>query len=130
MFFTRATITPGAALARRASMAYTLLKARYDDNVTVHFELGRHEMESKCALVEDLFHHPDLDQDSWEVVHDELHIFKNDFGKFFTLVASAVEVQDDGRGQCVAPWNVFTERQKRRRESRGLIRPISWEFTH
>ena len=105
------------------------LKADYMDNVTVRFDVGdKHDMNPRSVQVEKLFQCPDLDGDAFEIVHDQLHIFENSSGKFFTLHASVVEVQDVEWGGNRRPWNVFTDREKRYRESSGLARPISFEF--
>lgn len=107
------------------------LKAEYTDNVIVRFELGgRYEMDSSSVFVEKLFQCPDLDEDAFDIIHDELHIFNNRSGKFFTLRASVVEAQEVGWGRLRlrSPWNLFTKREKRVRESAGLSRPVSYEF--
>ena len=105
------------------------LKADYMDNVTVRFEVtDKHDMNTGSVRVEKLFQCPDLDSDAFEIVHDQLHIFQNLSGKFFTLHASVVEVQQEECGSERRPWNVFTEREKRYRESAGLTRPVSFEF--
>lgn len=105
------------------------LKAEYTDNVIVRFEIGgRHEMDSSSVLVEKLFQCPDLDEDAFEIIHDELHIFNNRSGKFFTLHATVVEAREVGWGRLRSPWNIFTNREKRVRESAGLSRPVLYEF--
>ena len=104
------------------------LKADYMDNVTVRFDMeDKHYMNTGSVRVEKLFQCPDLDSDAFEIVHDQLHIFQNFSGKFFTLNASVVEVQEEWGGKR-RPWNVFTDTEKHYRESAGLTRPISFEF--
>ena len=63
------------------------LKAEYGQCNRSFRNRGRHEMDSSSVLVEKLFQCPDLDEDAFEVIHDELHIFNNRSGKFFTLHA-------------------------------------------
>lgn len=89
---------------------------------------SRHELSPKSVRVEKLFQQPDLDEDAFEVIHDQLHIFRNQSGKFFTLHASIVEVHEMEWGSAKSPWNVFTEREKRARELAGLTRPVSYEL--
>lgn len=105
------------------------IKADYEDKVVVRFDIGhRHELSLETVRVEKLFQCPDLEDDAFEIVHDELHIFQNHSGKFFTLRASVVEVQELEFGASRSPWNVFTRRGKRERESAGLARPVSFEM--
>lgn len=106
------------------------LSVFYGDGVTVHFDLGKHVLDPDDGnRVKYLFRQPDLYQDSWEVVHDELHIYKHDTGKFYTLQMVVLEIRDSDHRMNSCPWTYFSAKEKKRRELCGLKRPEAWAFT-
>ena len=116
--------------ARMAASSHGTLSVFYGDDVAVHFDLDKHALHPDDGnRVKHLFKQPDLCQDSWEVVHDELHIYKHDTGKFYTLPMVVIQIRGSDHRTNVCPWRFFSAKEKKRRERCGLTRPEAWEFT-